>query len=137
MAGDAFQKLRSSVNRGITTISVKTSSSLEKAKLRTHIESIETEIQRLIVSAGEMAYAKWEQKDSEYAPLEAIFQTISQKKSEIAALTEELNGIDERDNQILGSAAAETPAVLVCPGCGAQYDTTVRFCRQCGHRLQD
>ena len=35
---NTFSKLKSSLDRGITTISVKTSSSLEKAKVNTHIE---------------------------------------------------------------------------------------------------
>lgn len=51
---DAFDKLRSSLNRGITTISVKTSSSLEKTKLKTHIESLTNDIQKLYSEAGDL-----------------------------------------------------------------------------------
>lgn len=41
MANDAFEKFKKSVNRGITTISIKTSSSLEKSKIKLHMDSLE------------------------------------------------------------------------------------------------
>ena len=50
---DAFEKFKSSINRGITTISMKTASSLEKTKLKTHMDSLKNENQRLIVEIGE------------------------------------------------------------------------------------
>lgn len=141
MAGDAFSKFKSSFNRGITTISVKASSSLEKSKIKTHIESLESEIQKMIFSIGEQAYAKWENKDSDFSSLNETFEQIDRKKQEIESLTAELNSIDERDSQILGNAKNEDgtrtdSSVCVCPNCGMRYDEPVRFCRSCGFKLQ-
>ena len=56
---DAFQKLKNSVNRGITTISVKTSSSFEKTTINTHIETIKNEIIKLTSKLGEDVYNCW------------------------------------------------------------------------------
>ena len=136
---DAFDKLKSSLNRGITTISVKTSSSLEKTKLRTHIESLNNEIQKLYSEIGKTAYDKWANGDPDCAALEQLFQQVQGNQQTIAELTEELNSIDARDNQILGTKTekAPEPQGITCPNCGAKYETPVKFCRNCGSKMQD
>ena len=145
MAGGTFQKFKSSLNRSVTTISVKASSSLEKTKIRTHIESIQGEIQRLTVSVGEGIYAKWSAGESDYASIVEQLESIKQKNEEIQQLTEEFNSIDDRDSQILGNTKAQETAApppedknaIFCPKCGARYDSPVRFCRKCGCQLSD
>ena len=67
MANDAFEKFKSSVNRGITTISVKTSSTLEKTKIKTHIETLERDINKLFHNLGEAAYEKWVKENLDYS----------------------------------------------------------------------
>ena len=140
MAHDAISKFKSSINRGITTINVKTSSSLEKTKIRTHIESLRADIEKLFHSIGERAYAGWERQAGEDEGLTEMFVLVKQKKDEIDQLTAELFSIDERDNQILGTMKQEAaPAAgrkITCPECGSQYDDPAKFCRKCGHKLQ-
>lgn len=137
---EAFDKFKASLNRGITTISVKTSSSLEKTKLKTHMDSLRTEIQRLFSEAGELSYNKWLNGDPDCSALEKMFEDIRQKQDTIAELTEQLGAIDERDSQILGSKAEKAPAApsnLVCPKCGAVYENPVKFCRSCGTKMPE
>ena len=135
---DAFDKLKSSWNRGSTTINVKTSSSLERAKLKTHIESLKNEIRKLYFEAGEMAYNKWINGDPDCANLERLFEDIKGKQKTISDLSAELNAIHDRDSQILGTEVEKPPAAnVVCPSCGAGYENPVKFCRNCGFRMQD
>lgn len=136
MAADTFGKFRTSINRGIATISVKTSSSLEKTKLKTHIDSLQQEIRKLYYEAGEASYLRWAVPESDGPVPEDIFESIRDKYHQIEELTKELAGIDERDSQILGTQA-DKPSQVICPGCGARYDTPVKFCRGCGSKLQD
>lgn len=142
MPGDMLQKFKSSVNRGVTTISVKASSSLEKTKIKTHIESIETDISKLIVNVGETMYAVWESGERDYTSVEALLSTIQQKKAEIVQLTKDMASIDVRDDQILGNTRVEKPVEasdpdgIVCPGCSAVCASAAKFCRKCGHKLQ-
>ena len=103
MAADAFEKLKSSFNRGITTISVKTSSSLEKSKIKTHIESLTRDIERDIQQIGETAYKIWSDEEKDFTVLNERCAAVKSKKDEIEKLTKELESIDERDNQILGT----------------------------------
>lgn len=115
MAGDAFQKIKSSFNRGITTISVKTSSSLEKTKIKTHIESITRDIQKNISLAGESAYNIWSEGSEDFSSLYVKFEEIKNKYIEIEELKEQLVYIDQRDNEILGNTAKETPVAEQAP----------------------
>lgn len=147
MAGDTFQKFKASFNRGVTAISIKTSSSLEKVKIKTHIESINSEIERLVAAAGKTAYTLWESGNLDLSSLSEQFSMIKQKKEEIAQLETEYDSIDERGNQILGtqapeeavthSSATEPMAGIICPNCGSNYTTPVKFCRKCGTKLTE
>jgi ribosomal protein L40E len=142
MAGDAFDKLMSSFNRGITTISVKTSSSLEKSKIKTHMESLARDIEKDLHLVGEEAYKIWGSETQDYSALNERFEAIKRKQDEITRLEADLAAIDERDSQILGTAerqeavAVATPK-LVCSNCNAQYETAVKFCRRCGNKLAE
>ena len=143
MAGDTFQKFKSSFNRGVTAISVKTSSSLEKVKIKTHIDSINNEIQRTMTAIGQAAYGIWASGSQDFSSLQEQFALVQQKKEEIQKLQEEYNAIDERDSQILGTAGGEEPQTVepkpdevVCPKCGASCAATAKFCRKCGQNLQ-
>lgn len=135
---DAFEKFKSSINRGITTISMKTASSLEKTKLKTHIDSLKNENQRLIVEIGELAYKKWYNSDPDCVELEQLFTKVKENQQTIADLTAELSAIDERDNQVLGNKVEKpTTPEIVCPNCSAAYDAPVKFCRACGFKMPE
>lgn len=139
MAGDVFGKFRSSVNRGIATISVKTSSSLEKSKIKTHIDTLSKEIERDFTSVGEAAYQKWTTGETDFSDLSEQFQTIANKRQTVQELTEQLNSIDQRDDQILGSHTQQSkesaPKYVFCINCGAQCESSTNFCRKCGHKI--
>lgn len=139
---DAFQKFKSSVNRGIATISVKGSSVVEKSKIKTHIDSLNRELEKELMLIGDLAYKIWTNDNSDFSSLNTRFEAIKGKLAEIESLRTELNAIDERDNQILGSNTAQ-PEVLneaakhFCTQCGAQYETLPKFCRKCGNKMSD
>lgn len=101
MAG-GFDKFMSSVNRGITTINVKTSSSLEKAKIKTHIDTLNSEIAKLFSLTGEMSYYKWKNSSEDLADVYANFEIIKKKFEEIEELKTEMNRVDEKSSEILG-----------------------------------
>ena len=143
MAGDAFQKFKSSINRGVTAINVKTSSSLEKAKIKTHIDSISNEVQQMMTAVGEAFYLMWNKGDTDYSKLYDHLEVVRHKKEEIARLNAECAAIDERSNQIMGASAgsnvasaSEILAGNVCPSCNTPYADGARFCRKCGYKLQ-
>ena len=142
MANDTFRRMKPSINRGVTAISLKTSSSLEKMKIKTHIESIDTEIEKLYVVVGRTAYEIWEADELDFSSLTDQFKLISEKKKEIAQLELDYSSINQRDSQILGSSTpdaahdiSEPEIGIICSKCGMRYTTPVNFCRKCGNKL--
>lgn len=143
MAGNAFSKFGDSMSRAITKISVKTSSLLEKSKIKMHIESLTKDVQKMLTDVGEEVYALWLNGESSNQSLAEKLEAVKQKKGEIEQLSAELASIDDRDNEILGTKAeAEQPPEVVvpqkpcCPNCGSEHEPIAKFCRKCGHKLQ-
>ena len=143
MANDAFQKFGDSMNRAFTKISVKTSSTLEKSKIKLHIDSLSKEVQKMMTDLGENAYALWLNGETSVQPLTEKLDAIKEKKATIEQLSAELDAIDARDNEILGTkteAAEKTeaadPHTPCCPSCGAACEPTAKFCRKCGCKIQ-
>lgn len=132
MADETLQKFKSSLNRGVTAISVKTSSSLEKMKIKTHIESIQSEVQQSLFAVGEKAYTLWDGEAQDFQELIPMLEAIKAKKEEIVSLQESYDTIDQRDNEILGATAAALPT---CPNCQVEFPQGTKFCRQCGTKL--
>lgn len=122
MAG-GFDKFVNSVNRGITTINVKTSSSLEKSKIKTHIDTLNADIAKLYSLTGEMMYYKWKNGRDDLSDVYDKFEVIKQKFEEIEKLNKEIVEIDEKNNDILvgenvlqaGTQAAPQPPVTPPP----------------------
>ncbi|MFI3251305.1 MAG: hypothetical protein R3Y07_10170 [Eubacteriales bacterium] len=135
MAGDTLSKLKSSLNRSVTTISMKTSSSLEKAKIKTHIESITTEIEELVMSVGESAYEAWEKDTHDFSVLNEKFESIKQKLEAKEQLEIQFESIDDRDKEILGNNEKTAEAGTTCSSCGETYEVAVKFCKKCGNSL--
>ena len=149
MAGDAFEKIKMSVNRSITTIGVKTSATLEKSKILTHIDSLEKDNEKTYTAIGQEAYEIWASGSNDFSGLNEKFELIKKRKSDIEELTEQFNSIEDKNNEILGKSdnkqqenvvvPAENPAMadrIFCSQCGEVYDRTVKFCRKCGNKLQ-
>lgn len=143
MSGDAFQKFKYSTNRAITKISVKTSSSLEKSKIKMHIDSLTNDEQKMLTDIGEEVYSLWLRGESFNQALIEKLENVKQKKSEIEQLIVELNSIDDRDNEILGTKVENVqqpevyfPEKIRCSSCGYECDATAKFCRKCGNQLR-
>ncbi len=150
MAGDTLEKLKMSVNRGITTIGVKTSASLERSKIMTHIDSLEKDNKKAYAALGEEAYELWESGSEDFSKLYEKFELIKKRKADIEELTEQYKLIDEKNNEILGKtdagqadsaaeqegAVANAQGMYYCANCGEAFDTPVKFCRKCGSKMQ-
>lgn len=143
MAGNVFSKFGDSMSHAITKISVKTSSSLEKSKIKMHIESLTKDVQKMMMNIGEEVYTLWLNEESSNHSLAEKLEAVKQKKDEIEQLSTELASIDDRDNEILGTKAEaeQQPEVVVprkacCPNCGSEHEPTAKFCRKCGTKLQ-
>lgn len=141
MAVEVLEKLKSSINRGVTAINVKTSSTLEKAKLKTQMDTINNEVQRMMTAVGEAVYLMWQKEDRDLSKLDEHLEVVKQKKAEAAALADQIAAIDARNDQILGtgntdvSITLDAPVNQTCSACGSVCAEGAKFCRTCGNKL--
>lgn len=132
-------------SRGITILYIKTVNFLERNKLITYIETLNSEIEELKAEAGNIVYTTWN-KDGEIntEELEDILRQIKEKVNLVTEQEKELANLSEKEIQILGEPkpkkTKEVPdlpsePILKCPGCGETYEDPDRFCRKCGSQM--
>lgn len=144
---------KSTLNKGVTALNVKTTALLETAKLKTHIGTLNGEINRLTVDLGKTVYQGWLMQEPS-PDAEPLCESIREKQREIEELQQKIKDVEQESKRIFGSQAAEappptpmpppvapvplppaTPAVYSCPGCGARYGAPVNFCTKCGAKM--
>lgn len=130
--------MKSKINKGLTTVSVKTSSSMEKAKLNIYMESVQSEIKKSKQELGHKVYDLWEKDSFELREIENELQVIKEKQSVVDDLQKQIQNIDEQANSILGTAdkkEVQEAEGCTCAECGAVYAEKINFCVQCGNKI--
>lgn len=145
MNDNRLQKIKTSWNKGVTTISLKTSLALEKAKINTHIDSVQKEIDSLYFEVGNLSYKIWQDNLNDFSVLNDYFNSISAKLKEQEILRQEIAKIEDQSNRILGENLIsdnntdkfEFTDKRVCPNCGIEINANANFCRKCGYKLKE
>lgn len=138
MQGTPLDTMKSKINKGITTVSLKTSSSMEKAKISTYIESVKNEINHMKLELGNKVYELWRIDGLDKEKLEADIERIQNKEGVLDDLRQQLLEIDSKANEILGRTAKtdmQAGTSCICPNCGKRYAQKVNFCIQCGNQI--
>lgn len=133
-----INSMKSKINKGITMVTVKTGSSVEKAKLNTHIENVEAEIDQLKRNLGDKAYVLWETGNLKLEELEEDFRCIQEKKAMREALSKQIDEINRETDSILGKKDNSTPqnqGAYYCSNCGCRYEQKINFCVKCGNKI--
>ena len=134
-------------SKQLTKVSMKTSGFLEENKINTYIATLEDDIRKLKLDAGDRLYSMWVQQTYNQDELQPMMESIREKLSQIEEQKQKLLELKQKDSQILGkdvkpadpagnagtAAADDTP--LFCPGCGERTKPGAKFCRKCGTKL--
>lgn len=140
MGIDTTSKWKSSIDRGIAALSIKTSSSLERAKLKTHIDTLNEEIKELKYVVGGLVYEQWVCESQDNEGIQKQLKEIKTKIDEVEKLRQELADLETRERKILGDGKRnfddpDTDEQKFCSQCGTGYSGAVNFCRKCGNKL--
>lgn len=122
-----------SINKGLTTINIKTSNMMEGSKLKTAISTKETEIASLQRLIGETVYINRntfsiEMVGEQLAAIENYYKEIEELKNQISEL-------EEKEKAILGSGEQQGEAKVFCTQCGAPNMPENHFCEKCGAKI--
>lgn len=138
MQDNLLDTMKSTINKGITTVTVKTSSSVEKAKLNNQISSVSKDMERLKREIGNKVFVLWETDSFDINKVEEELNSIKEKKFKINKLQEQLEELNAQANTMFGTNGKETPQVsmaCVCSNCGNQYEQRINFCVKCGTKM--
>ena len=128
------------LEKGITTLNVKTNNFMEESKCKTYIATLEKEITNLKLSIGNTVYQNWNNNEDAMDGVEGLLQKIREKEQEIIAQEERIKQLSEEEKQIFGipgGQAAASEDTVYCSQCGAQNASNFKFCVKCGTPLKD
>lgn len=124
---DFFERVRSGLDKGLNTVSVKSKEVLEVTKINNQIGGLKDQIARLQRELGEAVY--------EMNLQGSIDQNgIKEKCDAITALKQQ---IQEKETELLNVRANAAAAMgqLVCPSCKTEVPEGAKFCGKCGAKL--
>jgi DNA repair exonuclease SbcCD ATPase subunit len=129
---DIFGKLKS----GAGKVAKEADRIAHVKRIEIDIGSLEKHVRENYQKLGEMFYRSSVDNVPEGPEAENIIAKINELKEQIKAKREEIAKI----NQGEVAPQAETPPVApgkkVCPSCGKEHDENVRFCPECGAKLE-
>lgn len=131
--------IKDSFSKGLATINVKTSNFMEENKLKTHISTLEAEIEKLKHSVAEIVYKKWEENTFTIQVVENELEAIKEKYALIEKIRTQINELSKKEKQILGSSEGQksgNTGKLFCTNCGAECKVGYKFCEKCGNKLE-
>lgn len=127
---DIFDKMISSVSKGISSASEQSKLLIEKAKINTAISDLEKEKRQLAELLGLKVYNMIIEGSFTIEEVESFCGEITKRNSLIEEQQRNLQAI-ETSRGHAGASGAGT----VC-GCGAYNPAGARFCSKCGSLLQ-
>lgn len=134
-----LEKLKSSIEKGVAAVSVKSESLVESSRVRTAISNTQRNMDEAIRQLGVSFYNSWVSADLDVDKLKAECERIKAMADEIENHKARLEKIKEEENQILGNQKKATPEPgksNFCTGCGKRLDPGARFCNECGTQVQ-
>lgn len=120
----------------------KTGDAIEITKLNAKISSEKSAMGELYKQLGEKIYEKYAAGAYQDADMAELFAAVDAHRASIAEAEGKIDSI-KAENEAKAQAAAEAqaaekaaPAGAVCPGCGTPAAEGVKFCNQCGTKLE-
>ena len=126
------------INTIAKNVGEKTGDAIEITKLNAKISSEKSAIGDLFKQLGERIYEKYASGAYQDADMAELFTAVDAHRANIAEAEDKIKAI-RTENEAKTQAAPQeqaAPAGAVCPGCGAPVAEGIKFCNQCGTRLE-
>lgn len=129
---DLLSKVKSNVNKAVTTVSVKSTNAIEKSKLNTYISTLNQEIDQLKVKLAARYYDMWVAEDLDFDEIDGICQQILDREGAIKMHQQKIQQVDASEQHKLGRDELEG---MFCGQCGGKNGQGSKFCVHCGTAL--
>lgn len=133
-----FDKVKRELNKGVTTVNVKSKELLAVNRLNALISSYQDKRATLITELGKEAFEMFTNSAFEEARLVPKCQEIQELDNKIAGVEAEIDEIRKESQQVLAEVAGDNdkdPNAPTCE-CGNVVSKDMKFCNKCGKKLE-
>lgn len=133
-----FDKVKRELNKGVTTVNVKSKELLAISRLNALISSYHDKRATLIAELGKEAYEMFANSAFDEARLVPKSQEIQDLDNKIASVEAEIAEIRKQSLQVLSEVAGDNDKdsnALACE-CGNVVSKDMKFCNKCGKKLE-
>ncbi len=141
MAG-FFDKVKESLDKGVTAASVRSKEMLETQQVKSKLGGFQDQKRSALEVLGKEVYDMMAVGGLDPEPLRARVEEITSLDQQIAEKEQELEQIRVRAEEALkgggaaASAAAPAAGTKFCPSCGGQVAGGAKFCPGCGSKVE-
>lgn len=131
--------IKEGFSKGLATINVKTANLLEENKLKTYITTLESEIEKIKLNIGEIAFNGWKEQNFSMEMIIPELNALKEKYVLVEKTKQEILELKEKERKILGAVqmdAKVSAGVLYCSKCGNEVKQGNRFCEKCGNKIE-
>lgn len=129
---DFFERIKQSIEKGITFASVKSKELLEATKLKTHIQTLQEQKRITLEELGNIVYIMFIKEVSDENRIRKKCEAIRELDSQIKENEEELRQVHLKAQEALGK-----PKTIAVCDCGAEIYKGAKFCRKCGKKIEE
>lgn len=133
---DFFSRVRKNINKGIATVSEKSSVMLETSRLKGQIAKLEDQRKMIIESLGSNVYMGYgsgaidqDLVAEKCAEIKKVDQAIADRLAELEAL------VVDTDQEEVEQEETEVERMIRLCDCGAEVYPGAKFCSNCGKEL--
>lgn len=134
-----FGKIKESIDKGIVSVSVKSSTYLEIEKLKTKAGNIAGKMDIAASEMGAAVYSQWKDGSVNMEYIETVCTHMKELEEEIAGYQAQIGQLEQEKAKILGGDGTVARAAgrgngITCE-CGCVNEQEARFCINCGKPL--
>lgn len=127
-----FGKLKSTLDKSVAAVSVKSESLVETSRTKTAINNAQQKMGLEFNALGQKVYSLW-RTGQDLTDIKEDLKRIQELEGEIADLEKRLVEIKEEESRLLATPQANpVPSGHFCSNCGKALAAGSRFCDECG-----
>lgn len=129
---DFFNKMKESLDKGVSTISAKSQELVETTKIKTEISNLKQKHNQAISELGNLVYVMMGGSGLDEEKIRTKCEQILLLEDQIKAKEKEMQLIHQKAQE---NVAEAPPAQLICQ-CGTPYQEGDKFCGKCGSKFE-
>lgn len=129
-------RIKDSIDKGIVSMSVKSSTYLETEKLKTKVENTTGKIKAASMEMGAAVYEQWKVGAVKMDYIETMCGHMKEMENEIAGYQAQIDKLEQEKAKILGEEENSKAGGCICT-CGYRSEPGANFCVHCGKPLPE